>query len=114
MEGTDTQQIMEKLQKANKLMEDLIDLTMADKEISEEEKKILFCINDYLNDYVRIIITTVSDNKITEEEKKELKEIEQNIISDAKKIAMEDSYLSDDERALLDSLVKAVNDLSME
>jgi len=105
---------MDKLQKANRLMEDLIDQSMSDKEISEEEKKILFCINDYLNDYVRIIITSISDNKITEDEKKQLKEIEQNIISDAKKIAMEDSHLSDDEKALLETLVEAVNDLSME
>lgn len=110
--SSDTQIVMEKLQKANSIMEDLIDKAMEDQAITEDEKKILFCINDYLQEYVKIVITSVSDNIITEEEKNRLKEIEENIINDTKKIAMEDSQLSDDERSLLDSLIKAIKELS--
>jgi hypothetical protein len=114
MDGTspETQAVMEKLQNANKLMEDLIDLAMGDQQITEEEKSILFMINDYLQEYVKILIASLSDNVISDEEKAKLAEIETNIIRDAKKIAMEDSHLSDDEKVILDSLVTAVKELS--
>lgn len=105
---SDTKKIYEKLGRANRVMEDLIDIAVRDKNISEEEKKILFSINKNLEQYARLIIESISDNKITDEEKEDIAMLEQKIIDDANNIALNDENLSDDEKKLLYRLIDTI------
>lgn len=105
---SDAEKIYEKLGRANRVMEDLIDIAVRDKNISEEEKKILFSINKNLEQYARLIIESISDNKITDEEKEDIAMLEQKIIDDANNIALNDENLSDDEKKLLYRLIDTI------
>lgn len=105
---SDSEKIYEKLGRANRVMEDLIDIAVRDKNISEEEKKILFSINKNLEQYARLIIESISDNKITDEEKEDIAMLEQKIIDDANNIALNDENLSDDEKKLLYRLIDTI------
>lgn len=90
------------------MMEDLIEIAVADKNISEEEQKILFSINKNLEQYARLIIESISDNEITDEEKEDIAMLEQKIIDDANNIALNDENLSDDEKKLLYRLIDTI------
>lgn len=105
---SDAEKIYEKLGRANRVMEDLIEIAVADKNISEEEQKILFSINKNLEQYARLIIESISDNKITDEEKEDIAMLEQKIIDDANNIALNDENLSDDEKKLLYRLIDTI------
>lgn len=105
---SDSEKIYEKLGRANRVMEDLIDIAVRDKNISEEEKKILFSINKNLEQYARLIIESISDNEITDEEKEDIAMLEQKIIDDANNIALNDENLSDDEKKLLYRLIDTI------
>lgn len=105
---SDAEKIYEKLGRANRVMEDLIDIAVRDKNISEEEKKILFSINKNLEQYARLIIESISDNEITDEEKEDIAMLEQKIIDDANNIALNDENLSDDEKKLLYRLIDTI------
>ncbi|MHA2504598.1 MAG: hypothetical protein ACXAE3_17220 [Candidatus Kariarchaeaceae archaeon] len=107
----DVQRVMQKLGTANKLMEDLIDLAMSDAQISDEEKQMLFSINDNLALYAKSIIETVSDGKVDDDEKNLLKELEQKIITEANIIANDDSSISEDEKTLLNQLVSTLESI---
>lgn len=105
---SDAEKIYEKLGRANRVMEDLIDIAVRDKNISEEEQKILFSINKNLEQYARLIIESISDNEITDEEKEDIAMLEQKIIDDANNIALNDENLSDDEKKLLYRLIDTI------
>ena len=105
---SDTEKVYEKLGKANRVMEDLIDIAVADKNISEEEKQILFSINKNLEQYARLIIESISDNKITDQERQAIADLEQKIIDDANNIALNDENLSSDEKKLLYRLIDTI------
>ncbi|MCY3414120.1 MAG: hypothetical protein INQ03_20920 [Candidatus Heimdallarchaeota archaeon] len=105
---SDTKSVLEKLQKANRIMEDLIDLAVEDKSISADEQDILFSINTNLAEYAKLIIDSVSDNVISDEEKKKIEALEQKIVDDANDIAMSDSNLSKDEKRMLTALIDAI------
>lgn len=105
---SDAEKIYEKLGRANRVMEDLIEIAVADKNISEEEQKILFSINKNLEQYARLIIESISDNEITDEEKEDIAMLEQKIIDDANNIALNDENLSDDEKKLLYRLIDTI------
>lgn len=103
--------VMQRLQKANSIMENLIDAAMKDEQMSSDEKEILFSINSNLEVYARKIIETLSDGKVDENEKQELKHIEQKIISDARSVANEDERISLEERDLLQQLIQAIESM---
>lgn len=105
---SDAEKIYEKLGRANRVMEDLIEIAVADKNISEEEQKILFSINKNLEQYAKLIIESISDNEITDEEKEDIAMLEQKIIDDANNIALNDENLSDDEKKLLYRLIDTI------
>ena len=104
----EVQLVLDKLQTANRVMENLIDLSMADDRMSEDEKKMLLSINANLENYAKAIIESVGDGKISEKENLKINQIEQMIIKDAQSIAQEDEKISDEEKRLLDMLVDAI------
>ncbi|MDH5402223.1 MAG: hypothetical protein OEZ01_16430 [Candidatus Heimdallarchaeota archaeon] len=104
--------VIKKLQKSNRIMEDLIDLAMTDKKLSEDEKQILFSINKNLELYARGILEAISDGKVTPEELEGLKEIENNIILEAQEIAEKDAVISGEEMKLIHSLISEIKELS--
>ena len=112
MPSKDAQNVLVKLQQANQVMEDLIDLAMSDEKISTDEQQILFTINENLQEYVKLTIASVSDNVITEEEQQKLSEVRQKIINEAEKVAKNDEQVSLEEKKLLDSLVSAIKAMS--
>ncbi len=104
--------VLDTLQQANKIMEDLIDLALGDEKISPEEQELLFSINSNLQHYVKLTIEAVSDNIVTDDEKRKLMQVGQKIIDDAEKVAMKDSTVSEDEKKLLESLITSIRDLT--
>lgn len=114
MASSDSQKILDKLQKANGVMENLIDLALSDEKISEDEQFILFSINDNLQLYVQKTIETIKDNVVSNKDKDELKELQLKIISDAEKVAMKDSAITADEKTLLDNLIVSIKALSLD
>lgn len=114
MVSEEAKNVLDTLQKANKVMEDLIDLALGDEKISKEEQEILFSINSNLQHYVKLSIEAVSDNIITDDERSKLIAVGDKVIADAEKIAMKDSSISDDEKSLLDSLITSIKDLTPE
>ena len=107
----DVERVMEKLNKANKLMEDLIDMAMDDEKITLDEKDMLFSVNQNLAQYARLIIESVSDGEVDEDELHNLKELENKIVTDAHLIATSDNYISDDERKMLNQLVSVIQSI---
>ena len=114
MASSDSQNILDKLQKANKIMENLIDLALSDEKITEDEQFILFSINDNLQIYVQKTIVAIKDNVVSNKDKDELKELQLKIISDAEKVAMKDSAITEDEKTLLDNLIVSIKELSLD
>jgi len=112
MVSEETRNVLDTLQMANKVMEDLIDLALGDEKISPEEQELLFSINSNLQHYVKLTIEAVSDNIVTDDEKQKLMRVGQKIIRDAEKVAMKDSKVSDDEKKLLESLITSIRDLT--
>lgn len=112
MASEEARNVLDTLQKANKIMEDLIDLALGDKNISPDEQELLFSINSNLQHYVKLTIEAVSDNIVTDDEKRKLMEVGQKIITDAEKVAMKDSEISDDEKKLLENLIESIRDLT--
>ena len=112
MASEEARNVLDTLQKANKIMEDLIDLALGDKNISPDEQELLFSINSNLQHYVKLTIEAVSDNIVTDDEKRKLMKVGQKIISDAEKVAMKDSEISDDEKKLLENLIESIRDLT--
>ena len=105
---SESEKIYQKLGRANRVMEDLIDIAVADKNISDEEKEILFSINKNLEQYARLIINSISDDKISDQEKEDIAALEQKIIDDANNIALNDENLSEDEKKLLYRLIDTI------
>ena len=112
MSTEELQDVMVRLQKANHLMENLIDTAMADDQISPDEKSLLMSINSNLEIYAKQIITTISDGSVSDEEKHKLKEIENKIISDAKSIVSTDSQVKEEEKRLMEQLIEVISSLS--
>ncbi len=108
---TDTQEVFAKLQKANRIMEDLIEMAVSDENISKDEQDILLSINKNLEHYARLIIESISDNVITDDERQKLADLEQKIVDDANNIALRDENLSVDEKRLLTGLIEAIEDI---
>lgn len=104
--------VMNKLNKANNLMEDLIDMAMEDEKLSDDEKDMLFSINRNLGGYARLIVDTISDGKITDEERRSLRALEENIIEEAQSIAAQDDRISDEEKKLLNELITTVKSMN--
>jgi hypothetical protein len=112
MASEEAKNVLDTLQTANKIMEDLIDLALGDQTISPEEQELLFSINSNLQHYVKLTIEAVSDNIVTDEEKQKLMSVGEKIIEEAEKVAMKDSEVSDDEKQLLESLISSIKDLN--
>lgn len=112
MTSTGVQGVLDRLQKANRVMEDLIDLALSDDKITDEEQEILFSINDNLQEFVKLSIKSVSDNVISDKESDKLKQLQTKIIEDANKVALKDSNVTDDEKALIDTLVESIKNLT--
>jgi len=107
----DVEEVLTKLAKANTLMENLIDLAMDDAKISQEEKDMLFSINENLASYAEAIIETVSDGRVDLSEKEHLRDLEKKIVTDAHARAKADNNVSDEERILLNKLVATIQSI---
>jgi hypothetical protein len=112
MASEEAKNVLDTLQKANKIMEGLIDLALGDETISPDEQEMLFSINSNLQHYVKLTIEAVSDNIITDDEKEKLIAVGEKIIEEAQSVAMKDSEISDDEKNLLESLVSSIKELN--
>ena len=112
MVSEEAKNVLDTLQKANRVMEDLIDLALGDEQISPDEQEILFSINSNLQHYVKLSIEAVSDNIITDEERAKLIAVGEKVIADAEKVAMRDSDVSTDEKQLLESLITSIRELT--
>lgn len=114
MASEEAKKVLDTLQKANRVMEDLIDLALGDETISQDEQDLLFSINSNLQHYVKLTIEAVSDNIITEEERAKLISVGEKVIQDAEKVAMKDSDVSEDEKKLLETLISSIRGLTPE
>ena len=112
MASEEARNVLDTLQKVNRVMEDLIDLALGDEAISPEEQELLFSINSNLQHYVKLTIEAVSDNIVTDEERTKLISVGQKVIEEAQKVAMKDSEISEDEKKLLDSLINSIKELT--
>lgn len=92
-------------------MERLIDLSMEDERLSDDEKEILFDINHNLSNYAELIMQTISDGEIDLTEMSDLKEMEKKIVNDALSIAKKDEVISDDERTIINELVATIQSI---
>ena len=112
MASEEARNVLDTLQKVNRVMEDLIDLALGDEAISPEEQELLFSINSNLQHYVKLTIEAVSDNIVTDEERTKLISVGQKVIEEAQKVAMKDSEISEDETKLLESLINSIKELT--
>ncbi|OLS23447.1 MAG: hypothetical protein HeimC2_26510 [Candidatus Heimdallarchaeota archaeon LC_2] len=112
MVSEEARNVLDTLQKVNRVMEDLIDLALGDETISRDEQELLFSINSNLQHYVKLTIEAVSDNIVTEEERAKLIAVGQKVINEAEKVAMKDSEISEDEKKLLESLITSIKELT--
>lgn len=111
-ETNDVHKVILRLQHANRLMESLIDLSMEDSTMSEDEKNILFSINTNMQQYAEEIMRSISDGKISKEELQKLSDVENKIINDAQLMAERDSNVTENERKMLEELVSSIRDIS--
>lgn len=109
---SDVQSVIMRLQQANRLMENLIDLSMADNMMSQDEKDILFSINDNMQAYAEEIMKSISDGNVSQEELQKIGELENKIISDARHMAERDANVTENERKLLTELINSIKDIS--
>ena len=112
MASEEARNVLDTLQKVNRIMEDLIDLALGDESISPEEQELLFSVNSNLQHYVKLTIEAVSDNIVTDEERAKLISVGQKVIEEAQKVAIKDSEISEDEKKLLESLINSIKELT--
>ena len=100
--------VYEKLQKTAEIMEQLLEIALADGVVSAEEKPILHSVNDHLQQYVRLIIDNLEQGVPNQAE---IKKIEQSLLLQTKKFAEMDAQISEDELKLLEALNSMVGEL---
>ena len=105
------EEMLGRLQTVTQTMEKLIEIASDDKQITDEEKALLFSVNANIEKYAKMVIEAISDNKVTPEELTQIEALENTIVVEAKEIANQDRAISADEQNLLDTLITAFQNL---
>lgn len=94
------------IDRIDRLIDKINEIINIDGKITNEEEALFQNILENLSHYRIVLMDVTADNVIDEEEKQKMEKFKQNIMGDAKLIALEDENFSEDEINVLKELKK--------
>ena len=105
------ERIKQKVEKLEELYKKLYEQAEIDGKVTEDEEKILQNIKLGIDEFKKYADKALEDNLITVSEHTKMLQLQNKILRESERQAMEDDKISDDERDLLQHLIRSIRSL---
>jgi len=105
------ERIKQKVEKLEELYKKLYEQAEIDGKVTEDEEKILQNIKLGIDEFKKYADKALEDNLITVSEHTKMLQLQNKILRESERQAMEDDKISDDERELLQLLIRSIRSL---
>lgn len=103
--------VKDKLAAVELLTKKLEEIAEEDEEVTDEELILLNTIKLNIDQYKTIVETALNHEVITEEDLENIHTFEKRILHTANEAALQDGFISDDERYLLDNMIDYMTEI---
>lgn len=105
------ERIKQKVEKLEELYKKLYEQAEIDGKVTEDEEKILQNIKLGIDEFKKYADKALEDNLVTVSEHTKMLQLQNKILRESERQAMEDDKISDDERELLQLLIRSIRSL---
>jgi len=105
------ERIKQKVDKLEELYKKLYEQAEIDGKVTEDEEKILKNIKLGIDEFKKYADKALEDNLVTVSEHTKMLQLQNQILRESERQAMEDDRISDDERELLQLLIRSIRSL---